>query len=273
MEHVALVFMNPVNDERAEEFNNWYVFVHLFDVLVMKDSAIAAQRFIQSKYQPKGFDPYFKWLTVYEVINKEAFVQGHIDVLSSYKCQISTAIDFGNFRESFWDNVCGNTPYASYAEFKPENNVMTVQICEKDGLKAEEVFAPEVVYELAAMDGIYAANLYSLSEFQMAKKSAAPEIYTHQLVIQFKDARDGIASWEAFVEKYPDITRLDTSICNFVNVMPRLKACDCWWPTMQDRGLFALTHTLTSLPGFSRSSNVEDIVTPAVKQKIDAMQE
>jgi hypothetical protein len=102
----------------------------------------------------------------------------------------------------------------------------------------------------------------------MPKQTAAPEKYTHQLVVQLQDARDGIASWEIFAEKYSCAEKLDLSVCNYVSVMPRLKACERF-ATMQDRAISALYHTATKLPGFgvvAPGSEITDILTPAIKK-------
>lgn len=272
MEYIASVFMNAVSDEREEEYSNWYNYVHLRDVLGIPGAAIACQRFEQSKYQPKNYDPTFKFYTLYEVRSKELFTKGHMDTKLTWKCLISSAMDFSNYKESYWDNIYGSTPYASYAEFTSDNTVLIVQIGEKEGISVEEVFTSEAICELGRMNGVYAANLYHISEHQMPKQTAAVEKYTHQLVIQLQDARDGIASWESFSEKYYDAAEADICVCNYDSVMPRLKACDRF-ATTQDRALSALYHTVTKLPGFGvivpGVSNVTDVLTPAIKKSLD----
>jgi hypothetical protein len=276
MEYIASVFMNAVNDEREEEYSNWYNYVHLRDELGIPGAAIACQRFEQSKYQPKKYDPTFKFYTLYEVRDKELFTKGHMDTKMTWQCLISSAMDFRNYKESYWDSAYGNIPYASYAEFTSDNTILVAQFCEKSNASVESVFTPETVNELGTMNGVYAANLYRISEHQMPKQTAAPEKYTYQLIAQLQDARDGIASWEAYAKKLSILSTLDSCICNYVSVMPRLKSCDRF-ATSQDRAISALYHTATKLPGFCIDvpgvSKVTDVLTPAIKKNMDAIKE
>lgn len=276
MEYIASVLMNATSDEREEEYSNWYNYVHLRDVLGMPGAAIACQRFEQSRYQPKDYDPTYKFYTHYEVRDKELFTKGHMDTKLTWRCMISSAMDFKNYKESYWDNVYGNYPYASYAGFTNHNTVLVAQICEKDGVSVEDVFTLEAITELGSMAGIYAVNLYRISEHQMPKQTAAPEKYTYELIAQLEDARDGIAAWEEFTKKHAGVAKLDMSICNYQSIMARLKACDRF-ATEQDRAISALSNIITKLPGFGvvlpGMSQVTDVLTPEIKEILEDMED
>ena len=270
METIASVFMNAQSDEREEEYSNWYNYVHLRDVLGIEGAAIACQRFECSVYQPANYDSTYKFYTLYEVRDKERFTKGHMDTKMTWQCLISSAMDFSNFKESYWDNVYGNYPYASYAEFTPDNSILVAQLAGTHADSVESVLTPAAVTELGGMKGIYAANLYRIAQHQMPKETAAAEPYSYQLICQLQDARDGIASFEAFAKCHP-LKKLEYSICNYRSVMPRLKACDRF-ATTQDRAISALYHSMTKLPGFGvvvpGVSQITDVLTPAIQKSL-----
>lgn len=277
MEYITTVHVNCVSEEREEEYSNWYNYVHFRDVLGMPGH-ISAQRFWRAKYQPKVWDPTYKFWTIYELTSKQKSTAGHQAAVMSWKLQISSAMDLSNYKESYWDGVYGSVPYACYAEFGKENYCLVALIGPKEGSGAdvEKILTPEVVYGMADMDGVYAANLYRFGTDQMPKKSAAKEIYDHQLILQLEDARDAIASWDKFIESTPELAQLDMSVCCYVSLHPRLKQCDRYY-SQEIRGISALYHMFTSLPGYHASSptfpiNYTDVLTPAVKQKLEALE-
>ena len=114
MEYITTVHLNAVSEEREEEFNNWYTFVHFRDVLNMPGH-IAAQRFWRSEFQPKEFDTTYKFYTLYELRSKQQSTKSHQERVMTWKMYISTAMDFQNYKESYWDHLYGSVPYASYA--------------------------------------------------------------------------------------------------------------------------------------------------------------
>lgn len=274
MEYITTVHVNCVSDEREEEYSNWYNYVHLRDVMGLPGH-ISAQRFWRAKYQPENYDPTFKFYTIYELTSKELSTEGHRKCQQSWRMMISSAMDLKKFKESYWDGVYGSVPYACYSEYGPDNYNLVALIGVKEGESAnvEDIFTMDVVNKLGAMEGVYAANLYRFAPDQMAKKTATAEQYTHQLILQLSDARDGVASWDAFAKATPELAKLDISICNYVSLMPRLKACDRF-ETPQDRAISSLYHMMTKLPGHyaGAGKNMTDVLTPAIKKKLDALE-
>lgn len=277
MEYITTVHVNCVSEEREEEYLNWYGYVHFRDVMGMPGH-ISGQRFWRSEYQPKNYDPTYKFWTIYELTSKELSTKGHQAAVLSWKMMISSAMDLRDYKESYWDGVYGSVPYACFAEFGKEQDCLVALIGPKAGVEksVQDVFTPEVINQLAEMKGVYAANLYKFGEGQMQKQTAKNENFTHQLVIQLKDARDGVASWDAFAEACPELADLDISICNYVSLHPRLKACDRY-ETQQDRAIASLYHMFTCLPGYHASHpaykiNYTDILTPAIKAKLEELE-
>ncbi len=273
MQYITTVHLNAVSEEREQEFTNWYNYVHFRDVMNL-DGHIAAQRFCRDKYQPKDYDDTFKFFTLYELTSKALSTQGHQQSAMSWKMLITTSMDLRNFKESYWDEVYSSVPYASYAEFGDENHVMVALIAAKEGGsdKVTEVLTQEVIDQLGCMKGAYAANLFRFSDDQMPKQTAKPEIYTHELVIQWEDTREGTASWEAMLEKLPGVENLQMAVTNYVSLHPRLKRCDSL-KNEKDRALSALYHMICAMPGYhvespSRPINLTDVLTPAVKAKL-----
>ena len=270
MEYITTVHLNAVSPEREEEFNNWYTFVHFRDVLNMPGH-IAAQRFCRSEYQPAVYDETYKYYTFYELRSKQRSTLSHQERVMSWQMYISSAMDLSNYKESYWDHVCGNVPYASYASHGHDQSVLVALIAPKDGVKVESVFTEEAVLKLAEMDGVLAANLYRFGTDQMPKQSAAPEPNTHQLVLQLADARRGCASWDAFIAELPGYDGVIAAVCNYTAVMPRITEA---WPTYQDRAIAALSHLVVSLPGFYAGqgySKCTDILSPGIKKGLEAL--
>lgn len=268
MEYITTVHVSPACDERAEEFNNWYAYVHIRDVLNMPGH-ISAQRFTLSKYQPKDADLRYKTYTFYELRSKQTSTKSHQERVMSWEMYVSSAMGFRDYKESYWDHVYGNYPYASYASHGREQNLLVALIAPKGGADAETVFTPEQIDKIGDMPGVYAANLYRFGTEQMPKQTAAPEPNTHQLVIQLEDARDGCASWSEFVENLPGAESVEISIACYTSMMPRLTEA---WPTPQDRSLAAISHFITALPGFyagTPDTRRTEVLIPAIKIALD----
>jgi hypothetical protein len=272
---ITTVHVNAVSPEREEEFTNWYNYVHLRDVMGMPGH-ISAQRFWRAECQPKQYDPTYKFFTLYELSSKEESTKSHLERIMSWQLYISSAMDFRNYKESYWDLAYGSDPYSMYAEFGSENhNLVALIRSVDDKASVEQIFTPQVVEALGRMDGIYAANLYRFGTDQMPKQTASKEPFTHELILQLKDAPAGCASWDDFAARTPELAHLEISICNYVSIMPRLKACDRW-DTPQDRAIAALYHMFVSLPGYhSGGQRVKqtDVLTPALKDTLEALKD
>lgn len=271
MEYITTVHVNCVSEERREEYTNWYNYVHFRDVMNMPGH-ISAQRFCRSKYQPKHyFDDTFEFWTIYELRTKAESTAGHQAAIMSWKMQITSAMDFSNYKESYWDGVYGNVPYSCYSEYGQQQNCLIALI----GGDVENVFTQDVVFELGNMDGVYAANLYHYAPDQMAKATAKKEEFTHQLIIQCEDARDAIASWDAFCEENEALKGLQIAATCYTSMHPRLKMCDSLRDE-KDRAISSLYHMFTNLPGYHAANPANppkytDILTPAIKQKLEML--
>lgn len=277
MQYITTVHLNAVSEEREQEFTNWYNYVHFRDVMNL-DGHIAAQRFWRDKYQPKNYDKTFKFFTLYELTSKALSTKGHQESTMSWKMMITPAMDFRNYKESYWDEVYSSVPYASYAEFGDESHVMVALIAAKEdsGVQVTDILTEAVIDRLGTMEGAYAANLFRFADDQMPKKTAAPEKYTHELIIQWQDTREGTASWEALIETLPGVEKLDMAVTNYVSLHPRLKRCDSL-KDEKDRALSALYHILCNMPGYhvevpSVPMNFTDILTTALKAKLKELE-
>lgn len=269
MTSITTVHLNPANEEREEEFNLWYSYVHIRDVMGLPGH-ISAQRFNRCEYQPKVYDDTFKYYTFYELTDKNESTVSHQTCQMTWKMLISTAFGFSNYKESYWDLVHSSAPYPTFADHGSTNYNLIALIQPKEGADVEAIFTQELIEELSRQDGVYAANFYRFGTDQMPKKSAKPEPCTHQLVLQLKDARRGCASWDAFLEAHPELANVSMAVTNYESMAPRLTE---QWPTPQDRAISALAHLFVSLPGyFAGGSYVQktEILTPAVKENLDA---
>lgn len=275
---ITTVHVNCVSDERREEYSNWYNYVHFRDVMNMPGH-ISAQRFWRAKWQPKHYyDDTFQFWTIYELRSKKESTAGHQAAILSWKMMISSAMDLSNYKESYWDSVYGNIPYAAYAEYGNKNWCLIALIGAKDGEdeKVEKIFNEDVIEQLGNMDGVYACNLFRYGTDQMPKKTACKEKYQYQLIIQCSEPRDAIAGWDAFCEDCAALDELDIAATCYESLHPRLKQCDSLLDE-KDRALSSLYHMMTNLPGYHASNpsypiNYTDVLTPAVKAKLEALE-
>lgn len=273
MQYITTVHLNAVSEEREQEFTNWYNYVHFRDVMNL-DGHIAAQRFWRDKYQPKNYDETFKFFTLYELTSKALSTKGHQASTMTWRMMVTPAMDLSNYKESYWDEVHSSVPYASYAEFGDENHLMVALMCPKEGsdVQVADVFTEEVICQLGTMKGAYAANLFRYADDQMPKRTAAPEKFTHELIIQWEDTREGTASWEELIAQIPGIDQIEMAVTNYVSLHPRLKRCDSV-KDEKDRALSALYHIICNMPGYhvevpGMDMDFTDIITPAIKAKL-----
>lgn len=267
MTSVTTVHLNPVSAEREEEFNLWYSYVHLRDVMGMPGH-ISAQRFCRCAYQPAVSDDTYKYYTFYELKSKAESTKSHQDRVMTWELLISSAFDFSNYKESYWDLCASTAPYPAFAEHGRTSWNLVALIQGKEGTDVEAMLSEERLNHLAAMDGVYAANLYRFGTEQMPKKTAAPEPCTHQLVVQLEDARLGCAAWDAFLAEYPELNGLEMAVTNYESMMPRLTE---QWPTPQDRAISAIAHILAGLPGFCAGEayvKKTDVLSPALRENL-----
>ncbi|GLR65481.1 hypothetical protein GCM10010909_01590 [Acidocella aquatica] len=102
MKQLLIVLSNP-RGGRDDEFNEWYSYVHLWDVLRGSPGAIAAQRFALAPGQLPGAAPLeHRYLAVYEADEHQGFTDGHAEVFTP-AMPISDAFSFEDFREAYYE--------------------------------------------------------------------------------------------------------------------------------------------------------------------------
>jgi hypothetical protein len=198
MEAFMLTFCNSTEPDREEEMNNWYSWVHIRDVLSMKDSVSAVQRFETASVQPSGADLRRKYLTLYEVADKALCTRTHMEWTGSVKLEISTAFDLKTFAEAYWDPAYGTADFASYADCVGDKTVLTARL--NGGEKVESLLPPAVLKELAGMAGFKAVHLTRYGKDQMPTSAAKTESDSHMLIAQLTDVCSAARSWDDFAK-------------------------------------------------------------------------
>ena len=99
---LLIVFMNAKGG-RDDEFNDWYTNVHIRDVMRLPGST-AVQRFRlgSPSYADKSAHRY---LALYEIADRKACIQGHLERLYTPRMPISPAGDFSDLLVSKACNV------------------------------------------------------------------------------------------------------------------------------------------------------------------------
>lgn len=101
MEQLLIVLSNAESG-RDDEFNEWYSFVHVRDVMRSR-SAIAVQRFALADIQLPGCPiPQHRYLALYEADDHEGLTEGHAEVFTP-AMPISSAFRFDDMREAYYE--------------------------------------------------------------------------------------------------------------------------------------------------------------------------
>jgi hypothetical protein len=217
-----LTFHNPSAPEREDEMHNWYNWVHIRDVLSMDGTVTAVQRLQLASCQPQGADLRRKFVTVYEVENKEHCTEMHSAWVGSTKLEISTA--FGtDFGEGYWDIDDQTADFATYADYAGDKAVFFARL--DGGAKAPAKLTPAVLAELAALPGFKSAHLCHWSTHQAPNSSAKSESVSHMLVAQVDDVYLAVQSWDGFAER-KGLAEIDAAPCVYKPLFPRFTAAE-----------------------------------------------
>ncbi|MDR2381809.1 MAG: hypothetical protein LBE08_11695 [Bifidobacteriaceae bacterium] len=194
METLMITFHNASSPDREEEMNNWYNWVHIRDIAGMPGAINAVQRLAADSVQPSSPDQTYKYVTLYEVVDKATCTAGHQAVMGSRKLLISTAFDVSNFTEAYWDIIAQTASFATYADYKGDKAALTVRLTGA----VEDVLDDAVLAELAGKPGFVAAHLLRLSDEQQPNSGRDREAATHLLIGQLDDSCLAAESWDAF---------------------------------------------------------------------------
>jgi len=226
METLMTIFSNPVSEEREEEFNNWYSWVHIRDVMGLEGS-IAVQRFVLNETQSASSAKLPKYLAFYEIASREACSKGHADRLNTWRMTVSPAFDFPSHIEGYWDPVYGTSDFAEYADTAGDRTVLIIRMASKGKKSVGEIFSENKLKELGALPGIKSALLFKYSAEQMATTKAGPaEKMSHEIVCQLSSADKAVKSWDDFLRKNTLETELELQAAIYKPVIDRFMASD-----------------------------------------------
>lgn len=158
MKQLLIVLANAV-DGREAEFNEWYTYVHVRDVMRSR-SAIAVQRFRLAAQQIEGRPlPEHRYLAMYEADDHAGLTEGHAEVFTP-AMPISNAFRFDDMREAYYEPLAA---IKGRSGVEGDGPVMVERIA-RSGAPAdfERWYVDHRLPERARLAGISSAGLRSL---------------------------------------------------------------------------------------------------------------
>lgn len=231
MGYSHLVALTGHVEGREQDYNDWYTWVHLRDVMRLSLSVVAAQRFRASDaLAAKGGSQYdFPYLCVYEVIDPEAMTADHAPVFTD-EMPISDAYDLTRASEVYFDEI------ASLSRRPGQHGAASV-IVERFGQAPCSAdlaawYVSERLPQIAALPGVVGASVGLPNDHQMFEQplSALCAVYWSDSLA------DTAAAWPALQESAPDgLDRSHISLNAFEAVIERLTIADVRNPSQADR--------------------------------------
>jgi hypothetical protein len=229
MKKILVVLSNPY-DGRDEEFNEWYSYVHIRDVMRSR-SAIAVQRFKLADDQLPGAGAIeHRYLAIYEGDDYAGLTEGHSEVFTPVM-PISDSFRFEDFREAYYDGVIARS---KVAEPDGIGDVIVERIAANAGGEAfVEWYAGDRFARVMQLPGI---------KFGRFGKVAGPQMVTPHFDAQYlaiyrtTDRRRSLEAWarmdrEAPVEWQP----YEAITACYSPLIPRLTAYEALHPNPVDR--------------------------------------
>jgi hypothetical protein len=190
MKQLLVVFSNA-HAGRDDEFNEWYSYVHVRDVMRSR-SAIAVQRFALSEAQlPGRARPEHRYLALYEADDHHGLTEGHAEVFTA-AMPISKAFRFDDMREAYYEPLA-----ARKAQPGPEGEgpVIVERLSHDaggDGLA--QWYCDERLAPMAALPGITSGKFAVVAEHQMLP----PEPDSHFIAVyRVTDLERALPAWDA----------------------------------------------------------------------------
>ena len=244
MEKLLVVYGNSNTEERYEEMNLWYSWVHIRDVLTAK-AAFACQRFELAKYQPKNADLRYAVLCCYEIHDWDYCQRWHVKDCASWRMRMSTSFTEAPYMETMWNPVADTDYWADYADYKGDKAVMTVKLKAKGDVKVEDYFTVEKLNELKALPGFVALHLYDWTKAEQMPINTPPaEPMTHNLVCQISNCYAVANEWDKFLAANPEVEEnFEMYPAIYEPQMTRLRGVDLF-NSVERRGIQALAHLI-----------------------------
>jgi hypothetical protein len=208
---------------RHEEFNDWYTWVHIRDVLRLSRVVYAVQRFKRAATQvePGGSAKYpQQYLAIYETSDPERMTRDHQPVFTS-EMPISSAYSFSNICEAYYDTIAlrGRTP----AQL-PRSDLIIEQIeATDDGAGFLEWYLDMRLPALARLPYVVSAMLGKASRHQMFPGPHPP----FSALYRTTNLAASVEAWKELGSKAP-LRRegVDFSVICFSPLIERLAAVE-----------------------------------------------
>ena len=222
---LLIVFMNAKGG-RDDEFNDWYTNVHIRDVMRLPGST-AVQRFRlgSPSYADKSAHRY---LALYEIADRKACIQGHLERLYTPRMPISPAGDFSDLQPAFCDLVHDwNGPVTAV-----EGPVIAARLKRTGDEEAGLASAwASLCSRLAANHALTAAQLFREGDEQLGEGRVS-----HPHVALFRVGDLGAA---AQASKAIQASWENAIVAGYAPLFPRLTAAEVLDPTPEAQAIEA----------------------------------
>lgn len=224
MKQLLIVLANAV-DGREAEFNEWYTYVHVRDVMRSR-SAIAVQRFRLAAQQIEGRPlPEHRYLAMYEADDHAGLTEGHAEVFTP-AMPISNAFRFDDMREAYYEPLAAIKGRSGVEGDGP----VIVERIARSGAPAdfERWYVDHRLPERARLPGISSGRFAVVAEHQMLP----PADDAHWMAVyRVDDLQAALAAWAAAdAGAAPPWQSGSGIVAVYEPVMPRLTPHDCRHP-------------------------------------------
>ena len=229
-----LVVFSQCAAGRDDEFNDWYTWVHIRDVMRLSPVVMAAQRFERAAAQlePGGPARYpQKYLAIYETTDPVRMTQDHRPVFTE-DMPISSAYAFEDICEAYYDTVASRGPSFAHT---PRAAVIVEQIeIVSNAAGFVDWYLDSRLPALTRLPGMLSGCLGSAASHQMFD-GPHPQ-YT--ALYRTADLARSVAGWRDYSAATPVREELrDSSAVCYRPLIDRLTAIEVAQPSAQARDI------------------------------------
>ncbi|HTZ69466.1 MAG TPA: hypothetical protein VMB71_02350 [Acetobacteraceae bacterium] len=224
MEQLLIVLSNSA-EGRDDEFNEWYSWVHVRDVMRLSPGAIAAQRFALTPEQLPGAPPGHRYLAIYEADAHAGFSTGHADVFTEIM-PISETFRFDDFRDAYYRPIAA-------IDWQTDRTGASDAIVERLPAQPDDAFArwyaaqrfPALMRLPGVTEGVF-------SEAAAEQMLPVPEDAAYMAVYRTTDRHATLCAWAALEREAPPPWEADRAWRGcYAPVMGRLTAAAARHPS------------------------------------------
>ena len=224
--HSALLVVHTEPcDGREEEFNEWYSWVHIRDVMRIPGSQ-AVQRFVLSDRQAVGWRTpgTGRYLAIYEVGDVARNIEGHLDDIATERMPISDALDTSKAQDTFYLSLDQALEAIEIYETPAESGLVLISFDALAGRQDEVAgWYRETWQPLLRTAGLHAGHVYVKGPDQLMELPARQFCGIYR-TDDWESAAPGIAVALARIVREGPIDPSSLEVGHYRSIIPRLTA-------------------------------------------------